>query len=757
MSARDAVCAAWRLHANELAPWTLRYLVNRSDAFGRYLPLSRRNGASAITDKTGLKLDRVTRHFVGAKAGHIIGLHAVSLENTSRWGVFDLDSHKGDPRQAKLNLERVTALERVAAKYDLCATIEDSNGAGGFHVWLIFSEPVPTATLYSCLTRLREECGIPADEIETFPKQPQLAGKYGNFLRLPGRHHDGRRHWSRYFVDGVYREGEAAVQYLLNSPLNNPELLARFTVPSRNGTASSISSPAGSSPGYIGQGDGRHIKLRKAARILWHPKHYTEVELFDMVQALNLRRYDPPLPANELADLVHWITTKTTNNEIDQLNERYGVIQLNGQVLILDTHGDGSEGSRYALLRADAFRLYHANRLVKANRRWRRLADVWLESKYRRDISSIVFDPTGAAPRDVFNLWRGFTVEPNEDGSCALFLEHLRDNVCGGNTEQYNWVIAWFAAIFRNPLRKVGTALVLRGKQGTGKTIVGKVFGHLLGRHYCSVSSPRYVTGSFNSHLEHVLLLQAEEAFFAGDKTMAGALKDLITNDTMLIEPKYINPYEVTNHVRLLVTTNERWSVPAGDGERRFSILDVSDRRRKDDAYFNAMMQQLRDRGFGVLLYFLLNHEYDEATIRRVLVTEALHEQQDFSMAPEEGWWQGILVRGQLPGDAGGDGISVNSRLWSHYIEHCRRIGALHRQTEVLLGKFLMRIAPFTKHDVRLDPESVKRENRSRRQVREFPTLQECRQRFDEHTGRNHAWGEPEDWVPPEDLSGEEM
>jgi hypothetical protein len=752
MSRNDGVCAAWRLYAKELALWASRHLVNRSDACGRYLPLSQRNGTNAITDKKGLTLDRLTRHFVAAKAGDIIGLHAISLENTSRWAAFDLDNKKGDQRQAELNLERATALERLAAQYDLRATIEDSNGTGGLHVWFIFSEPVPTAALYACLTRLREECGIPAKEIETFPKQPQLAGKheFGNFLRLPGRHHDGRPHWSRYFVGAEYREGEDAVRYLLNSPLNDPGSLAGFAAPANGGTPASVSSPAASPPDYLGDGEGRHNMLLRAARIIWHPKLYTKVELFDMLQALNSRRCNPPLPADEVSKIAHWMATKTVNDEIDELNKRYGVIQLNGQVLILDTHGDGSEGSRYSLLRVDAFRLYHANRLVKVNGQRRRLAELWLESRYRREISSIVFDPTRAAPPDAFNLWRGFAVEPNKAGSCALFLEHLRENVCNGDVDQYNWVIAWFAAIFRNPLRKVGTALVLRGKQGTGKTIVGKVFGHLLGKHYLSVSSPRYVTGSFNAHLEHVLLLQAEEAFFAGDKTMGGALKDLITNDTMMIEPKYINAYEVKNHVRLLVTTNERWSVPAGDGERRFSILDVTDRRRKDEAYFDAMMRQLNDGGFGALLYLLLNHEYDEAKIRRVLVTDALHEQQDFSMPPEEGWWQGILARGRLPGDACGDGISVNSQMYSDYIVQ-------HRQTEMLLGKFLTKIAHFTKHEVRLDAESAQRENRRSRQVRDFQTLQECRQRFDEHTGRNHHWEEPWDWAPPEDLEGDEM
>src|SRR5690349_18157917 len=101
--------------------------------------------------------------------------------------------------------------------------------------------------------------------------------------------------------------------------------------------------------------------------------------------------------------------------------------------------------------------------------------------------------------------------------------------------------------MFQQPTRKLDTALVLRGQQGSGKSIVGKTIGHLLGRHYRPVAKARLITGQFNSHLAHVLLLQAEEAFWAGDKQAEGVLKDLITNDKHLIEFKGKEPFEVDN------------------------------------------------------------------------------------------------------------------------------------------------------------------------------------------------------------------
>src|SRR3954454_18375911 len=121
------------------------------------------------------------------------------------------------------------------------------------------------------------------------------------------------------------------------------------------------------------------------------------------------------------------------------------------------------------------------------------------------------------------------------------------------------------------------TALVLRGGQGVGKTKVGQVFGSLLGDHYALVAESRYVTGQFNAHMMALILLHADEAFWAGDKTAEGNLKDLVTGDTHFIEFKGIDPIRVRNYVRLFVTGNHDWQIPAGFGERRFAVLDVGE------------------------------------------------------------------------------------------------------------------------------------------------------------------------------------
>ena len=78
------------------------------------------------------------------------------------------------------------------------------------------------------------------------------------------------------------------------------------------------------------------------------------------------------------------------------------------------------------------------------------------------------------------------------------------------------WIVGWWAQIVQQLTVKMETALVMRGPRGVGKTKIGDVFGSLLVPHYLKVANPRYITGNFNSHMASLLVLHADEAFWAG-------------------------------------------------------------------------------------------------------------------------------------------------------------------------------------------------------------------------------------------------
>ena len=69
------------------------------------------------------------------------------------------------------------------------------------------------------------------------------------------------------------------------------------------------------------------------------------------------------------------------------------------------------------------------------------------------------------------------------------------------------------------------------------------------------------------------MLLQADEAYWAGAKSSEGALKDLLTNDTITIERKGVDAYTAPNYTRVLFTSNDDFVVPASLDERRFAVF----------------------------------------------------------------------------------------------------------------------------------------------------------------------------------------
>ena len=226
----------------------------------------------------------------------------------------------------------------------------------------------------------------------------------------------------------------------------------------------------------------------------------------------------------------------------------------------------------------------------------------------------------------------------------------MKDNVARGDEETYLWIVGWWAQILQQPTVKMETALVLRGPQGTGKTKIGQVMGSLIGDdHYLLVASPRYITGQFNSHMASLLLLHADEAFWAGDKKSEGTLKDLVTGHYHMLEFKNVDPIRVKNYIRLFVTGNPDWLIPAGFKERRWAVFDMGEDHMQDHAYFAAIDHEMNNGGREALLHYLLNFDLSQVNLRSIPKTAALLDQQIESLTPEQAWWLDTLMSGVLP------------------------------------------------------------------------------------------------------------
>jgi hypothetical protein len=316
-----------------------------------------------------------------------------------------------------------------------------------------------------------------------------------------------------------------------------------------------------------------------------------------------------------------------------EMNERFAVVMIGGKTRVFSLEENPmSPGCKVPVFSTIAdFCAFHKNprKVVVGEAGRERRVGVgkwWIEHEGRRQYNGIVYAP-GATTQGKLNLWNGYSCEP-QPGDCSLYLKHLEENICGGNAEYYEYLLNWMARYVQFPGRQGEVAVVMRGREGVGKGIAAKVFGSLFGAHFRHISQPGHLTGHFNAHLQQCSVLFADEAFFAGDRSHESILKALITEETLMIEPKGVDPFQVQNCLHIMLSSNNDWVVPAGADARRYFVLTVADARMQDTAYFAAILEQMAKGGREALLDLLLKRDLVKFNVRAVPQTEALADQK---------------------------------------------------------------------------------------------------------------------------------
>ena len=238
-SHHEIVVKEWQSRSREMAEWAMERLVNRKDVWGQYasltageqkklgrsykamtLPVAAKRGPDMVT------IDKLTRHFASAhrQRPQIIGLHAKSKENTSRWLGIDIDMHdagKADAEEhARRNLVGAINWWRQLQTMGYDPLLFDSNNNGGYHIWVLFDDPAPTEHVFAMahsIVSTWEENNL-SEEPETFPKKLK-PDSLGAWFRLPGLHHTRDHYctvWSGdEWLDDPWLSGHAAMDAML--------------------------------------------------------------------------------------------------------------------------------------------------------------------------------------------------------------------------------------------------------------------------------------------------------------------------------------------------------------------------------------------------------------------------------------------------------------------------------------------------------------------------------------------------------------
>jgi hypothetical protein len=378
---------------------------------------------------------------------------------------------------------------------------------------------------------------------------------------------------------------------------------------------------------------------------------------------------------------------------IAELNAQFAVVMDGGKLWVVRWRHDPML-DRQALERMtfQDFRNLYLNEPVNDTT----IGAIWLEHPERQQYpDGIVFDPTNKAPPSYFNLWRGFAVTPKA-GDWSLLREHMRQIVCNGDDANFTYLLDWCARLVQHPELPGEVAVVMRGAKGAGKGILGRWIKNAFGQHGVQIQQPEHLVGRYNAHLRDCILLFADEAFFAGDRKHEGVLKGLITEPTLMIEAKFVDAVPVLNLIHLIMASNDDWVVPASSDERRYFVLNTSDAKRGDHAYFAAIEAQMQNGGLAAMLHELLNRDISNFNVNGVPRTRGLKEQKALSLDSIPRWWLAVLDRGYLyesrhgaPFLAQWQDFHTNGLLGESYLQWCKKTGERYPKNIVQIGHFM--------------------------------------------------------------------
>jgi len=285
--------------------------------------------------------------------------------------------------------------------------------------------------------------------------------------------------------------------------------------------------------------------------------------------------------------------------------------------------------------------------------------------KYRAETdyypNGTVFDPREGAIHDgMFNTFRGFKVEPNENGSCELFKELVRDVWCGANEEVNEWVWEDLLHTVAHPGEKLGTALAIHGNYGHGKSMPFEHFLYdIFGGMLRTVTDEQQVLGQFNDVLDGALIIVMEEAAFAGNLKAFEKAKQVITGKRVRINRKYVPAYEVDNYTRLVIVSNLDHFIHIKPGDRRYTVLKTDGeaaKKWKESGKYAAALKQWKEGGAARFVFEAKNHQFRKnadgtLVISTNMKTEAMREQISQSRNALEQVIAAFLTRGTLYGE----------------------------------------------------------------------------------------------------------
>lgn len=375
---------------------------------------------------------------------------------------------------------------------------------------------------------------------------------------------------------------------------------------------------------------------------------------------------DSPEPAQskDPEEYARYLPSGTVLDDSDielllQLNASYAHTVLGGKNIIVGQRTCQVQGNVFTFEVPAEFKKKFLHRpLIGVGEKKKNQGQAWLEwpdKNYKPNGTGFYPDPK-KCPDGVFNLFRGYQVKPVE-GDCSIYLNHLKQVMCAGDEASYTYLVGWLAHLFQRPDIKPNVAIVLKSVEGTGKGTMAEPLLTILGPHGNKINGAYAIASRFNGTLASRLFIFADEVDLT-DKHVADRLKGIISETTVNLERKGLEIEPLPNYCRLIFASNHTRVLNAGIRERRYLVLEPSDEKAQDSAYFRNLWAWIHDGGAAKLLHYLLQVDISGFDPYKCPQTKALIAEKLANLSGINRFFYGEIVK---PEPFGG-----KARIYAH-------------------------------------------------------------------------------------------
>jgi hypothetical protein len=280
------------------------------------------------------------------------------------------------------------------------------------------------------------------------------------------------------------------------------------------------------------------------------------------------------------------------------------------------------------------------------------IADIWLTWRNRRQIEEVVFNPKLKPglqnSGQEYNTWVGFNCDAVQRNIDPI-LSFYRDIICGGDENNFNYLMDMFAYGVQKPWEKWDKAVAMQSDgEGSGKSMAANLYGDLFGPHKLELGDERLLLGDFTGHFDHIAVVVANEAALNDPKSHSRA-KSIVDNQTFLIHHKGFTPQPIPNMMKLIMTTNNDHAIMVSKTARRWLCLRVNEDKIGDYSYFTGLKDFYRAGGMEGFLWYLKNRDTSKFNKYQIVVTDMLKDQKEKSLGAAEKAVLYLLDTGYCP------------------------------------------------------------------------------------------------------------